>query len=54
MRIGQVYFNVLHDMRPDIAEEIRGTQYDPFYDDTRLIKFFSKVIDIWGGEYGKE
>lgn len=38
-RAGQAYFNALHEKLPDIANEIRSTEDDPFYDD-RLIKGF--------------
>lgn len=31
-RFGQCAFNVLGDMRPDLAEDIRGTRADPFHD----------------------
>ena len=30
-RLGQAYFNVLFDLRPDLAERIRTTPLDPFY-----------------------
>lgn len=32
-RAGQVYYNVLHDIRPDLADAIVGTLIDPFYKD---------------------
>lgn len=32
-RRGQTYFNVLHQMRPSLANKIRGTNLDPFYTD---------------------
>lgn len=35
-RIGQSFFNTLWDMHPDIANEINGTEYDPFYDTGRM------------------
>lgn len=39
-RLGQVYFNVLHVMRTDLANEIRGTAFDPFYKkDDELVAF---------------
>lgn len=31
LRLGQTYFNVLHTIAPDLANEIRGTELDPFY-----------------------
>lgn len=30
-RYGQAIFNLLCDVRPDVAESIRGTDLDPFY-----------------------
>ena len=33
IRWGQHWFNVLHNVRPDLANEIRGTVMDPFYRD---------------------
>jgi hypothetical protein len=30
-RIGQAVFNVLAEVRPDLAERIRGTELDAFY-----------------------
>jgi hypothetical protein len=30
-RLGQAYFNVLNVIAPDLANEIRGTDLDPFY-----------------------
>lgn len=31
LRFGQVYFNLLEDLRPDLADEIRGSELDPFF-----------------------
>ena len=30
-RYGQVFFNELYRVRPDLADRIRGTALDPFY-----------------------
>lgn len=46
-RLGQVYFNVLKDVRPDIAEHIRGTMFDPFYKDVIHEKVRDKVRTMW-------
>lgn len=35
-RIGQAYFNVLHRVRPTLANHIRATRLDPFYLNTPL------------------
>lgn len=42
-RKGQTLFNVLYEMYPDLANEIRGTPLDPFYED-RKIKDFMNFI----------
>jgi hypothetical protein len=31
LRFGQVYFNLLNELRPDLANEMRGTELDPFH-----------------------
>lgn len=38
-RLGQTYFNVLYDMRPVLADQIRTTDLDPFYRNERLPAF---------------
>jgi hypothetical protein len=30
-RLGQVFFNYLYSVRPELADEIRNTDMDPFY-----------------------
>jgi len=32
-RFGQTVFNALYQVRPDLADQIRGTGIDPFYRD---------------------
>lgn len=49
-RRGQAYFNVLHDVRPDLASQVRGTRLDPFHNDARVPEFLARVCLIWGGE----
>lgn len=46
-RKGQAYFNALHRWRPDIANEIRATPYDPFRNDGRLVDFLVQVQEKW-------
>lgn len=46
-RRGQAYFNVLHDERPDIAQELVGGPLDPFYDDSKLDAFLAAVAERW-------
>ena len=44
-RRGQAFFNLLHFYEPDIADEIRGTKLDPFYDDSRLEKLYNYITE---------
>ena len=46
-RTGQYFFNRLYDFRPDLADQIRGTEYDPFYDDLKVPKAAAKVCELW-------
>lgn len=34
-RYGQTLFNLLYLLRPDLSEQIRGTEIDPFYMENR-------------------
>ena len=56
-RRGQTYFNVLHQIRPDLASRVRATRLDPFHDDRRVPEFLSWVNLHWGhkeeGENGE-
>jgi hypothetical protein len=47
LRLGQTYFNVLFDRRPDIASEIAGTVIDPFYSDAIIPEFIEEVEHRW-------
>lgn len=42
-RYGQAVFNTCHSLFPKIADNLRGTKYDPFYDDTRVDSFLDQV-----------
>lgn len=46
-RYGQLYFNVLHELRPDIANKIRATELDPFYFDDVKLETIQAVIENW-------
>ena len=39
LRIGQSYFNALAIVKPDLAKEITGTEYDCFYDNNKVVNF---------------
>lgn len=49
-RYGQCWFNTLKELRPDLAEEIRGTKYDPYFDTYNV--FMARLYLM--REYGKE
>lgn len=42
-RQGQYAFNKLYEMNPTIASKIRGTEFDPFYNDSRISLFLDEV-----------
>ena len=46
-RNGQALFNVLYDVRPDLAEQVRGTHLDPFYDNGLVGEFLDFVAANW-------
>jgi hypothetical protein len=46
-RSGQAAFNALWNVRPELADEIRGTDLDPFYDDKRLLAFWEHLSAVW-------
>lgn len=47
-RWGQFLFNALHDYDPSLANEIRGTENDPFYVD-HVYEFCRYVSNNWKG-----
>lgn len=46
-RKGQLAFNLLYECHPQLAEEIRTGDHDPFYADERLPMFWSYVAIHW-------
>lgn len=47
-RPGQFYFNVLHDVRRDLATRVRQTpSVDPFFSDVALPAFLTWVAGHW-------
>lgn len=44
-RQGQRLFNALHDTNATLANEVRGTDIDPFYDDSRCIDFYAWLTE---------
>ena len=47
LRLGQIFFNKLCDVRPAIAEQLRGSMLDPFYKEriTQVVSDF--VRERW-------
>ena len=46
-REGQWLFNTLLEAYEKLAEKLRGTEYDPFYVDDRIPKFWEFVRIHW-------
>lgn len=47
-RLGQTYYNVLHEVRPDIAIDVNGVIWkDPYYNDQYIPRFLEYVESIW-------
>ena len=44
-RLGQAYFNALQNKFPLVADEIRSSEYDPFFDDKILPKCIAHITD---------
>lgn len=47
MRMGQVYFNTLDEIRPDVAEKLRGLPIDPFYKHLVVQEARYFVLENW-------
>jgi len=45
-RRGQCFFNALLIMFPEVAEFIRGTEYDPFYNNDIIDKCKAKITKL--------
>lgn len=48
LRYGQVYFVMLDDLFPEIADKVRDTPYDPFYHQSASSEAHAFVEAIWG------
>lgn len=47
-RWGQWAINYLMDVRPSLAMAVAGhPDYDPFYDDSKVEPFLTKLKEIW-------
>lgn len=47
-RNGQAMFNALHEFDPELADTIRGTDADPFYDNLKVEAFVGKICEKYG------
>lgn len=45
-RYGQTLFNVLYDVRPDLSEQVRASNIDPFYD-SNIDEFKIWIEENW-------
>ena len=50
LRKGQSYFNALHKVDWILAEKIKGSNVDPFYNDTKIPQFLETVTRTWDKE----
>lgn len=50
LRKGQAYFNILYSLNKDLAMEINDTEFDPFYDDSRLGNFIAYLMPYFTWE----
>lgn len=49
-RVGQTAFNVLWKLRPELAEQVRVTEANPYYLDDRLPAFYEWLEQHWEDE----
>lgn len=47
LRLGQFYFTLLVSVRPDVADSIAGSEFDPFYHDELSSELHEKVELLW-------
>jgi hypothetical protein len=45
-RAGQAAYNALAAWNPAIADQLLGTDADPFHDDARLPRFYQRVQEL--------
>ena len=45
-RLGQAYFNYAEELYPEETNQLRGTEYDCFYNDERIPEFLEKLNEI--------
>jgi len=49
LRIGQSIYNCTDSILPDIADALHGTEYDCFYNDTKIEGFLKEVARLFEG-----
>lgn len=49
-RRGQALFNACLELYPDIANQLRGTDCDPFHNDKRIDAFLGRVQERLNGD----
>lgn len=49
-RKGQSYFNCLWNMDTELANELRGSDKDPFYSDDKIADFLKAVEEKWNSK----
>lgn len=54
IRHGQHIFNSLYNLEPEIANKIRGTRFDPFYNDEKIPLFWCRLFELINGEEDEE
>jgi hypothetical protein len=47
IRLGQLYFNMLINRQPNVANAIRGTIYDPYHRESISRSVEDRVIELW-------
>lgn len=47
LRVGQIIFNALYDVDPELARKINGTNLDPFHDDNKVGDCIGFVLREW-------
>lgn len=47
LRLGQHMFNELYLLNTAIANQIRGSIVDPFYNDDKIPAFLERVDELW-------
>jgi len=47
LRLGQFYFTMLLAIRPDVADSIAGSEFDPFYHNELSSELHDKVELLW-------